>query len=233
MNFDANEYIILTKKFWFEILNWGSSYMRDYPWRTNPEAYNILIAEILLHRTRADQVKPIYKSFIKKFPNIESIVNAGPEQISSELRSLGLYWRSDLIYFMAKEIKEKYQGEIPVDKYRLMQLKGIGQYISSAVPCFGYDIPEPILDTNTVRVIGRFFGMKVTDSSRRSKKFENIMRDIISYGEPRKFSLSLIDFASLVCTPRANPKCNQCPLKDKCNYYKLKISEREIDEDYD
>lgn len=197
--------------------------MRDYPWRTNPLGYNILIAEILLHRTRADQVKPIYNSFIKKFPSIQSIADADPEKIKLELRSLGLSWRSELIYFMATEIIEKYKGTIPIDKSSLMQLKGIGEYIASAVPCFGYNIPEPVLDTNTVRVIGRYFGIKVTDSSRRSKKFQKIMRDIIAHGEPRKFSFSLIDFASLICTCRGNPKCNLCPLRDTCHYSKSKL----------
>ncbi len=173
----------------------------------------------MLHRTKADQVKPVYESFIRKFPDFKSIIDAGPEKIRLELSPLGLAWRTDLLYAMAKNIMEKYQGNIPLSKNKLMELPGVGQYIASAILCFGHDQLEPVLDTNTVRVIGRIFGIKITDSSRRSRKFKMIMLDLISCGKPRRFSLSLIDFAALVCTSK-DPKCSLCPLRDICCYYK-------------
>lgn len=216
---DEKHYKDLTERIWHDILNWGNKHMRRYPWRDNPEGYKILIAEILLHRTNANQVKPVYESFIKEFPNFKSITDAGPEAIKSELRSLGLTWRSNLSYAMAKEIIDKYNGNIPLNRSELMQLPGVGPYIASAVLCFGYNLPEPLLDTNTVRVIGRILGIETTDSSRRSKKFENIMKDLISYGEPRRFSLSLIDFAALVCRS-AKPRCDLCSLRDICIFHR-------------
>lgn len=212
----------LTWQIWHEILEWGSKNRRAYPWRDSPSGYKILIAEVMLHRTNADQVNNIYCSFITNYPDFKSILSAGPDKIRSELQSLGLTWRSSLLYEMSNEICRKYNGVIPLSKQKLMELPGVGQYIASAVLCFGYNMSEPILDTNTVRVIGRIFGIKVTDSARRSKKFEEIMRDIISYGEPRRFSLSLIDFAALVCK-NSRPKCDICPLKNICFFHKFSI----------
>ncbi|SNQ60396.1 HhH-GPD family protein [Candidatus Methanoperedens nitratireducens] len=205
------------------ILKWGSKNLRDFPWRNTRDPYKILIAEIMLHRTNADQVKPVYEKFIEDFPDFESIVRAGSEKIMMEMRSLGLYWRSDFLYRLAEEVMEKYNGILPLEKKKLMELPGVGHYIASAILCFGYNLPEPILDTNTVRVIGRIFGIKITDSSRRSKKFYKIMQDIVLYEEPRRLSLSMIDFAALVCTAK-NPRHDLCPLRDICCFYKTEVA---------
>ena len=221
---DEGTYKNIIKEIWRKILDWGRKNMRDYPWRNTQNMYRILVAETMLHRTKADQVKDTYEMFIQKFPNFESLVEAGPENIKSELYSLGLQWRSDYLYRMAEEVVEKYDGVLPLTKIELMDLPGVGNYIASAILCFGHNLPEPILDTNTVRVIGRVFGIKITDSSRRSKKFEKIMGDLVSCGEPRKFSLSLIDFAAMICTSKNDPECAICPLWNICRFYKEEIT---------
>lgn len=216
---DENIYRNVVRIIWTEILEWGKENMRNYTWRNTQDGYRILIAEIMLHRTKADQVKEIYEVFIEKFPDFVSIVDAGSENIKSELYSLGLSWRANLLYRMAEEVVERYNGALPLNRMKLMKLPGVGHYTASAILCFGYNLPEPVLDTNTVRVIGRIFGIKITDSSRRSKKFEKIMHNLIACGEPRKFSLSLIDFAAMVCISGENPRCAVCPLTDICCFY--------------
>lgn len=218
---EENRYRESTRKVWNYILKWGKKNLRNYPWRNNLDnSYNILIAEVMLHRTRADQVKPIYEYFINKYPNFVSIANSSQEDIIKDLHQLGLNWRSVQLYKMAKEIQEKYDGVIPNDLEKLTELPGVGPYIGSAILCFVYDENIAVLDTNIVRVIGRLFGMKIRDSSRKSKEFKSIMADLISYGEPRKFTLSLIDFAASICKS-SKPRCDICSLKNICNYYKL------------
>jgi len=221
---DENTYRNVVMRIWTEILEWGKENMRNYPWRNTHDGYRILIAEIMLHRTKADQVKNIYEVFIEKFPDLMSIVDAGSERIKSDLYSLGLSWRANLLYRMAEEVVEKYNGVLPLNRMKLMELPGVGHYTASAILCFGYNLPEPVLDTNTVRVIGRIFGIKITDSSRRSKKFEKIMYDLVACGEPRKFSFALIDFAAMVCSPGNNPRCDICPLKGICCFYGKEVN---------
>jgi len=201
-----------------QILKWGQRNRRDYSWRKTRDTYKLMIAEIMLHRTRADQVQDVYQKFIDKYPDFNSIVTAGPSTIREGLHSLGLTWRAELLYGLAERIMKDYDGKLPHDKKRLMELPGIGHYIASAVLCMSDDVPEPLLDTNTVRVIGRLLGIKITDSSRRSNKFKKIMSELISHGKPREFSLSLIDFAALICTA-GNPGCIECSLRDICKYY--------------
>lgn len=201
------------------ISEWGNENLRDFPWRKTSDPYKILIAEIMLHRTRALQVESIYDSFLHKYPDLNSICEAGIKKIMSDLAGLGLQWRAKLLHNMACSITKNNYGNIPFSKKELMKFQGIGNYISSAVICFAFEKPEPILDTNTVRVIGRLFSLKITDSSRRSKKFEEKMFEIVNLGNCKHFSLSLIDFAEAICKPKV-PLCYECPINDLCDYYK-------------
>ena len=71
---------------------------RFFPWRETNDPYEILMAEILLHRTKASQVLPIYNEFIKKFPDFISITQASLNKIREILYPLGLHWRTDNLY---------------------------------------------------------------------------------------------------------------------------------------
>jgi A/G-specific adenine glycosylase len=221
-NLDEKTYRNIVEEIRSGILEWSNKNLREFPWRNTQDPYKIIIAEIMLHRTNADQVKPVYEKFIEEFPDFSSIVRAGSKNIRTEIQSLGLFWRSDLLYQLAEEVEEKYNGTLPLEKNKLMELPGVGHYIASAILCFGYNRPEPLLDTNTVRVIGRIFGIKITDSSRRSKKFYKIMGDIVFCEKPKKLSLSMIDFAALVCTAKY-PKHDLCSINHICCFYRTEV----------
>ena len=48
-----------------EILKWGEENFKNYPWRLEQNPYKIFIAEILLSRTKALQVAPVFKEIIR------------------------------------------------------------------------------------------------------------------------------------------------------------------------
>jgi len=113
----------------------------------------------------------------------------------------------------------KYGGRIPADKSDLESLPGISQYIASAVRSFALELPDPILDTNTVRILGRVFGVPVSDGSRRSEKFRKIYESLIDIDHPRDFNFAMIDLAAKLCKP-INPSCDLCPVRTMCEYKK-------------
>jgi A/G-specific adenine glycosylase len=205
------------KEFRERLLRWGKKNFQDYPWRHTDDPYKILLAEILLHRTRAKQVVPLYENMVKNFPTVKDLSRASTSKLQEILHSAGLHWRNKLLKNMARDIVIKHGGEIPRDRQNLHSLPGVSNYITSAVRCFAFDYPEPILDTNTVRVVGRLTGITVTDSSRRSKKFLEIMRGLVDPEDPKDFNYALLDLAQLICTKR-QPLCHICPVKDFCKY---------------
>jgi len=60
---------------------WHKRNYRDLPWRHTKNPYKIMIAEFMLHRTKADQVLPVYEKFIKKYPDVYALSRARAEGI--------------------------------------------------------------------------------------------------------------------------------------------------------
>ena len=78
-----------------------------------------------------------------------------------------------------------FNGAVPRDKVALCGLDGVSDYIASAVRCFAFDEPEPLIDTNTVRIVGRLFGLPMKDSSRRNPIFKQAMSELLDRKRPR------------------------------------------------
>jgi A/G-specific adenine glycosylase len=178
------------------------------------------MAEIMLHRTQVKQVIPIYTRFLQEFPDINSVHIANESCVFESLKGLGLNWRVGLIKEMAEELCIRYQSVIPQEKPLLMSLPGINEYIASAIRCFAWNYPDPVIDTNTVRILGRLFGMEIKDSSRRNPRFRFLLGKLIEPQNPANFNYALIDLAHLVCHKKIKPECGICPVKDYCNYDK-------------
>jgi A/G-specific adenine glycosylase len=204
------------------LLGWWEKNQRKYPWRSSHNPYHILISEIMLHRTRADQVVPVYISFIRTFPTIQDLAEAKLDEVKKILHKLGLFWRNELLFKMAQDIVTRYKGEIPSARKDLESLPGVSQYIASTVRCFAFGHPEPLLDTNTVRILGRVFGIRLTDSCRRSLRFRRLYQSLMNTAHPRDFNYAMIDLGALVCTPK-NPECDICPLNSICSYGKTRL----------
>jgi A/G-specific adenine glycosylase len=60
---DFNLDTIPLETYQHRLLSWGKQNARRFPWRETVDPYSVLIAEIMLHRTQAIQVVPVYERF--------------------------------------------------------------------------------------------------------------------------------------------------------------------------
>lgn len=210
---EANDWKIEARGFRSKLMTWGKKNFQLFPWRETNDPYRLLLAELMLHRTRAPQVEPVFLEFMQNYPDINALRNASLEDIQHHLYSLGLHWRVPLIYEMVAVIFEEFDGKIPQGKEQLESLPGVSQYISGAVRCFAWKIPDPIIDTNTVRIVGRLFGLKITDSSRRTKYIRELITRLVDREKPDIFNYAMLDLAHMVCVP-GEPKCEECPVRN-------------------
>jgi len=211
-------YVAKIEEYRDKVKLWGKGNYRDFPWRRTQDPYKVLLAEIMLHRTQAMQVARIYEGFIEEYSSVKTLVKADKYELHKALFSLGLQWRIDLIKDMAEILVNKYDSEIPKDKSELLSLPGISDYIACGVRCFAWNIAEPLIDTNTVRVVGRIYNIEVKDSSRRNPKFKELIAELVDPEEPRAYNLALLDLADQVCTKKEEPKCRECPINYLCSY---------------
>jgi len=204
-----------------KIIDWWLRNRRSYPWRKTSDPYKIAIAEIMLQRTRADQVLPIYLSFIKKFPTITDLAKASEVEISYFFRKLGLFWRAGLVKKMANFVVKEYRGTFPKDLKSLIKIPAIGEYISRAILSFAYGKRVVVIDSNICRIVKRIFGIEVSGEARRNRDIQRLAEKLLPSEIESKFiNWALIDFSALICKP-SRPSCEICPIRNCCNYFKM------------
>jgi A/G-specific adenine glycosylase len=199
------------------LLDWFEKNGRVFPWRKRRKPYEVLIAEVMLQRTKADQVFPVYVKFIERFPDISSLAEASTVEISEYFSRLGLIHRAELVNKLAQDLDKQFCGRVPNTLSELRSLPSVGEYIADAVLCFAFDMDVSVVDSNVCRVIGRVYGLGPKGEARRDPRFKRIMDRLLPAGKARKFNWAVIDLASAVCLPR-KPLCSVCPLNVVCKY---------------
>ena len=200
-----------------KIIGWYKKNGRAYPWRETDDPFQILIAEMMLRRTKADQVVPVYEHFLKEYPDVDSLAVAKQEALEEILYPLGLKWRIPAFRMVAREVREKYQSRIPETREELMSLPGVGEYVAGAVLSIAYGKREWLVDSNIVRIFKRYFGIKTSKEGRRDKQVIEIGKIYASGRDPGRATSGILDITALVCKP-GKPDCEKCPLIARCHY---------------
>lgn len=204
------------------ILNWVADNLKIYPWREKRTPYKVMISEYFLTRTKAHQVEPIFIKFIEKYPSLESFLELETEIAWNIMNSLGLHKRVEMLKKLAEQLQQNYNNKIPDNFKDLKLLMGIGKYSANAILCFGFNYKRPLLDANLIRLYKRV--LNVT-SKTKTPKTDKYLWEFSEKLLPEKdyviFNYGILDFCIEICTPK-NPKCEDCPLNQMCNYYNSK-----------
>jgi A/G-specific adenine glycosylase len=207
---------------WFRsrLKDWGRENRRDFPWRRTSEPYAILVAELLLQKTAAATVAPIFQELLDRYPTLADLAAAPAGEITSLLQPLGLFSRTEKLLEAVQVILENYNGEIPRTEAELLQLPGVGKYIARSVCAHAFGQPAAVLDVNVARILERFFGIDGGKVKSRSPELWEAADRVAPDGEVSAWNLSLLDFGAAVCTAK-NPRCGECPLQQRCDYYQF------------
>jgi A/G-specific adenine glycosylase len=198
-----------------QLLRWWRRHRRDFPWRRTRDPYKVLIAEILLRRTHAPQVVPVYSQFLEEYPNPAALAAAAADRIRGLLRPLGLRWRAENVIQLRGTLGRE-ASHVFHNAGALRRLPGVGDYVSAAVRCFCFNERVPVVDTNTSRVIVRLFGISGRSEPRRNRIVRGMLQQLVRSRKAREINLALIDLAATVCLPRI-PTCSRCPLVGICS----------------
>jgi len=200
------------------LIQWGKENYRTFPWRNTENLFHALIAEVMLQRTRAEQVEAIYRSFVELMPSLES--EFSEEKLREILKPLGLNWRIEKIIELIKVLKIK--KEVPSSYDELVALPGVGDYAASAFLSFHQNKRKPLIDSNAVRLWSRVFGLKAGPGSRRNREFRTIIDRVTPSSEFKEFNYAVLDLSRMICTSK--PLCSLCPIG---NYCKFKVVEND------
>lgn len=201
--------------------SWFDGSARVLPWRSNPKAYYVWVSEIMLQQTRVEAVKPYFERFILELPDVKALAECEEDRLLKLWEGLGYYNRVRNLNMAAKEIMDKYDGELPSDYEELLKLKGIGNYTAGAISSIAYGKPNPAVDGNVLRVISRVCKddsdiMKQSVRSHMEQILKALMENPAAGVIPAKFNQALMELGACVCVPNGEPHCEECPLREVC-----------------
>lgn len=197
------------------IIQWGYTNYAAFPWRETSNRWHALVAEIMLQRTKAEQVLRAYLDFAARYPTAGEYV-ADPD--AKVFSTLGLKWREKYLRALADRLANT---PVPEDKEQLTKLPGVGNYVASAFRSLHVGIRDILIDSNIVRLYGRYFGFKTDGETRRKKWFIDLAERLTPADDFRTFNYGLLDFTRAICRPK--PQCASCPLSSRCNYFSTRV----------
>ncbi|WP_123053327.1 A/G-specific adenine glycosylase [Clostridium sp. JN-1] len=213
LNIISDEEVVMFQCF---LLDWYDKNKREFPWRYTFDPYKVLISETLLQQTNVEKVIQPYLKITNKYKNINELACADTEFLRDVFKDIGLFYRADRLKEEAVEIMQSFKGVIPNTWEDLMKIKGIGNYICSAVLCFGYNKPYAVLDTNVIRIFERIFDISSEKKRHRDDmKLWKFAQMLIPEDRYVDYNYAVLDFGACVCT-MYNPKCSGCIFKFMC-----------------
>jgi A/G-specific adenine glycosylase len=206
-----------TQAFAVRLLDWFATRKREMPWRGSQDPYHIWVSEIMLQQTRVETVMPYFTNFIERFPTVEALAEAPQADVLKAWEGLGYYSRARNLQAAAREVCATYGGKVPSTPAEIASLRGIGPYTAGAILSIAYNVPEPAVDGNVLRVMARWFGLYDDIAKAKTRvRIEQMLRPLIPAEAAGDFNQALMELGSLVCTPKS-VKCHDCPVAVDCN----------------
>lgn len=198
------------------VYEWFATNQRQLPWRNTQDPYLIWLSEVILQQTRVAQGLPYYIRLTERFPDVASLADASEDELVKLWEGLGYYSRARNLHAAAKSILINYKGMFPCTWEEIRKLRGVGDYTAAAVASIAFGLPHAVVDGNVVRVLSRYFGIKVPyNSTEGRKQFHTLAHEILHSGDPGMHNQAIMEFGALHCT-HGKPDCEKCPLHASC-----------------
>lgn len=195
---------------------WAKKEGRHPPWRVIKDPYLIATAEILLQKTKAADVEPVWRKLTSEFPKPEDLACAKDKDILAIIAGLGLgNQRTKRLKAMAAALTgNKLPETIP----------GLGPYGSGIVFfSIGQEALTIPVDGNIARVVCRYFGLAFEHGEPRKKpEVRAVVKSIIDtqrdFSQKLEVLYALVDLGDSICRPK--PRCQHCISAASCVFAK-------------
>lgn len=191
---------------------WGRENYKEFPWRSPAQAWHGLIAEVLLSRTRAPNVVPVYEKFVARFAEAKDLKTATLEEIEALIYSLGLRWRAPLLKQLCDHLAAS-EGRVPNSLEGLQKLPAVGVYVAAAMLSLHGGGRAVLVDVNVVRFLCRLVERPMDGETRRKRWLLDLADALTPHRKVHEFNYALLDFTMEIC--KSKPECTRCPVGPK------------------
>jgi len=200
-------------------------------WEKTRDPFWVLIATVISIRTREEQT---IKASLELYNNAKTpwgLLRISDNELFDILRNCGLAsnkvkWLKEIAKRWISKCKEL--GVINEQEYLtnfnrykfcdeqfLLSLPGVGRKVMNVYLNLVCNKPVIAVDTHVHRIANRLGWVK----TKTPEQTEKALYKIIPRQYWREINALLVKFGRNICRP-INPKCDICPLKEHCEYYK-------------
>lgn len=177
---------------------------------TNP--FELLVAVSLSAQTTDVRVNMTTPALFKKYPDAKSLAKASQEDVESIVKSTGFFrQKAKNIIATARELAEKYNGEVPREREQLEALPGVGRKTANVVMSVAFEEEAIAVDTHVFRVAHRL-GLT---TGKTPRDVEEDLMEIVPRENWRHAHHWLILHGRAICKA-PTPLCGQCPVNAIC-----------------
>ena len=182
--------------------------------------FTLLIATLLSAQCHDEQVNRVTPKLFQEAPTPEAMAQLSEEQIGNIIHPCGFYKnKAKNIKLCAKQVLEKFNGQVPNNMQDLISLAGVGRKTANVVLLEVFGIAEGVaVDTHAKR-ISNLIGLS------NEKEPEKIEQDLIKIF-PKEYLKDInhlfVWHGRNTCIAR-NPKCDVCTINGYCKHYKKNV----------
>lgn len=181
------------------------------------EAWKLLVSVRLAAQCTDARVNVVVEKLYEKFPDVDALASAAPEEIEEIVRPCGLgKSKARDISACMRMLKEKYGGKVPDNFDELLKLPGVGRKSANLIMGDVFGKPAMVTDTHCIRLCNR---IGLVDNLKEPARVEKELWKIIPPEEGSAFCHRLVWHGREVCTARTKPYCSRCVLNDICRYH--------------
>ena len=133
-------------------INWNFNIRR----LDHGSVFQLLIAVVLSAQTTDKSVNVVTKKLFEKYPDAGALAAASQSDLDEIIKRIGMYkTKSKNILALSKLLMDKYDGQVPEDYDKLIELPGVGRKTANVVLAVGFGHQRIAVDTHVFRVSNR------------------------------------------------------------------------------
>ena len=177
--------------------------------------FELLVAVILSAQCTDKRVNEVTKELFAYANTPKQFAEMDQAELEKRIFTCGFYHnKAKNIIAAAKDICEKFDGEVPSDMDNLLSLSGVGRKTANVVLNVAFHEPTIPVDTHVFRVSHR---LGFSDGKTPDNVEEDLLRIV-----PKDFkgdAHHLLIFHGRYCCKAIKPDCINCPVADLCLVY--------------
>ncbi|PIN74610.1 endonuclease III [Candidatus Woesearchaeota archaeon CG10_big_fil_rev_8_21_14_0_10_37_12] len=176
------------------------------------EPFKVLISTILSARAKDETTEVIAEKLFEKYPTVEKLANAKQKEVIEIIRKIGFFNnKSKNIINAAKMLIEKFDGEVPDNLEKLIELPGVGRKVANCVLVYSFGKDAIPVDIHVHRISNRLGWVK----TKTPEETEQKLMKLVPQKHWQIVNDTFVTHGKTTCLP-ISPKCSECPIYNHC-----------------